>query len=293
MSPEDKRERVPNFVKIEGFLDEDTCKHLIDYINSRSSDSDESAHKMMGGRTFISSASALMDSFGSGSKVVRDLNEFLLDEKFAKFLHAKLGMKFDGMRKTTLFNKRYEKDSILGRIKKLGEPQKLRKAGLKLVVGEILYRSVLYFRWALVRLRAKVSGVRPYELLFDYSVSSNGYENEIHRDTDGRHLVFLIYLNSKKGGDGGEFVFHHPKNDNAKFFNPQPNENEAPIYEIIPPVAGTLVAFENSDWAYHSVPKMRNWEEGRYFIYGAMTFLDDAVRKGSTSRLPSELSLYY
>ena len=42
------------------------------------------------------------------------------------------------------------------------------------------------------------------ELLYDYSKSGNGYGREIHRDSDSRYIVILLYLNdlddSAKGG---------------------------------------------------------------------------------------------
>ena len=43
------------------------------------------------------------------------------------------------------------------------------------------------------------------ELLYDYSISPNGYFREIHRDSDARTIVFLIYLNDLSSeGTGGD-----------------------------------------------------------------------------------------
>ena len=47
------------------------------------------------------------------------------------------------------------------------------------------------------------------ELLYDYSISPNGYFREIARDSDARTIVFLIYLNDLSSeGTGGDLKFY-------------------------------------------------------------------------------------
>ena len=40
-----------------------------------------------------------------------------------------------------------------------------------------------------------ILGKRRLALLFDYSMSNKGYAREVHRDSDARVIVFLLYLN--------------------------------------------------------------------------------------------------
>ena len=63
------------------------------------------------------------------------------------------------------------------------------------------------------------------ELLFDFSISQKGYKREIHRDSDSRKIVFLIYLNSfKNNGEGGNLNLHELINKDKKHIPTQPKD---------------------------------------------------------------------
>ena len=55
----------------------------------------------------------------------------------------------------------------------------------------------------LVSIFDNVKNKRRLTLLYDYSVSNEGYEREIHRDSDSRVIVFLLYLSSIEDDIGG------------------------------------------------------------------------------------------
>ena len=59
-------------------------------------------------------------------------------------------------------------------------------------------------------------------MLYDYSISPNGYKREIHRDSDARTFVFLLYLNNlSKSGEGGELEIYKYKKDKDKMHQDQ------------------------------------------------------------------------
>ena len=75
------------------------------------------------------------------------------------------------------------------------------------------------------------------ELLYDYSKAQNGYSREVHRDSDSRTLVFLIYLNSLSAdAKGGSLILHEYK-DKTKI-SPQPDIEECNLLKKIEPKEG-------------------------------------------------------
>jgi hypothetical protein len=140
-----------------------------------------------------------------------------------------------------------------------------------------------------------VFGKRVLALLFDYSVAREGYAREVHRDSDARVIVFLLYLNDLESYvEGGSLKLHGSKNQQHNF-DPQPIESDNEVVKEFSPKAGRLVMFLNTASSYHSVEKMSRSEYGRHFLYGAYTlttgFGSLAMLK-SSKRLPTEYNLY-
>ena len=72
-----------------------------------------------------------------------------------------------------------------------------------------LFFYVFYkiYRYCLRIFKFKFSFKNYTELLYDYSKSPNGYHREIHRDSDSRTIVFLLYLNSlSPEATGGDLI---------------------------------------------------------------------------------------
>ena len=114
---------------------------------------------------------------------------------------------------------------------------------------------------------------RKYKDLNSKTKSPNGYKREIHRDSDSRTIVFLIYLNDLNiNGSGGDLELHkYLKNDES--IPAQPNEDECKLIETISPKKGRLVVFLNSHDSLHSVSEMKNHTGYRHFLYGSFTLL--------------------
>ena len=115
---------------------------------------------------------------------------------------------------------------------------------------------------------------RPTELLYDYSVAGNGYAREIHRDSDSRIIVFILYLNSlEEGTNGGNLEIFKLKNKVVKNNSAKPSKEECDIIDDVSPY-GKLVIFQNGDDSFHSVSKIENAQSQRHFIYGGFTLLN-------------------
>jgi Rps23 Pro-64 3,4-dihydroxylase Tpa1-like proline 4-hydroxylase len=137
-----------------------------------------------------------------------------------------------------------------------------------------LFRYFKYFNRYIFYINDFFSKKKNLELLFDYSKSGNGYGREIHRDSDSRYLVFLLYLNNlDTGALGGELDIYKLRSQNTEKKLAQPDKNNCELVESITPKTGRLVIFLNDETSYHAVKKMENSKTYRYFLYGGFTLL--------------------
>ena len=133
--------------------------------------------------------------------------------------------------------------------------------------------------------------------LFEYNLSIKGYKRGVHRDTDSRAFVVLLYLNSLEDGvSGGNIrLYRSLKDRNKKSWPPQPAEDEIEKILTVEPKAGRLVMFINTPNSYHDVEEMSYTSTGRHFVYGGFTQqsgLGSPARKDSSSRFPTNYKSY-
>ena len=131
-------------------------------------------------------------------------------------------------------------------------------------------------------------------MLYDYSKSPNGYKREIHRDSDSRTIVFLIYLNSLSSkGSGGDLRLYKFNDENKKIPS-RPLRENCTILETIPPKPGRLVTFLNSHDSLHDVDEMRNHDGYRHFLYGSFTLLGkkNPLIKNSEGNLKTNFNIF-
>ncbi len=128
----------------------------------------------------------------------------------------------------------------------------------------------------LVSLIDLLLGSKPLLPLFDYSFSKVGYSREIHRDSDNRLIVVLLYLNSLDnqaiGGDLELYKLKNSSNYKVNDYPPQPDKNQCELQYTIKPRRGRMVIFLNQFNSYHGVSKMIKNKISRHFIYGGYTF---------------------
>lgn len=140
-----------------------------------------------------------------------------------------------------------------------------------------------------------ILGKRKLSLLLDYSVSYDGYSREIHRDSDSRVIVFLIFLNElEHEAEGGNFsLYSH--NLGKSNLPARPKTKDSDLTHLIEPKAGRMIMFLNVSDAYHAVEKLKNTKFGNHFIYGGYTLssnLGTIAKVGSISKMPTEFNLY-
>ena len=140
-----------------------------------------------------------------------------------------------------------------------------------------------------------ILGIRKLSLLLDYSVSFDGYFREIHRDSDSRAIVFLVFLNElENDAKGGTFsLYSH--NLGESNLPARPKKKNSELTHLIEPKAGRMIMFFNVADAYHSVERLKNTKLGNHFIYGGFTLssnLGALAKKGSNEAMNTEFNLY-
>ena len=133
----------------------------------------------------------------------------------------------------------------------------------------------------------------PVELLYNYSIAGDGYFREIHRDSDNKVIVFLLYLsempNSAEGGSLDIYKLKDKKNNNLA----QPKNEMCDKLASVKPKPGRLVIFKNTNDSFHAVNKLKNSNNERHFIYGGFTSLGQKNPFiTNRSKLRTEFSIY-
>lgn len=228
-------------------------------------------------------ASQGMDFTKRGWTVYEDLNKFRLVEMESLNISRRLL----GNRYLDIYEKLLE-----SKVKKL--PTSLLAAACGLTALNSLYRVLIsqFLRF----------GSTPLVPLFDYSFSNSGYARGIHRDSDCRCLVLLLYLNSLddtyKGGDLEIYGYRRQRRGgNEKLLYPAwPSSEECNLQHTIQPKPGRLVLFYNQYNAYHAVSKMSGIGQGRHFVYGGFTIPSSSLvnrgRLKNSDQSRTEFHLY-
>ena len=173
--------------------------------------------------------------------------------------------------------------------KKIGSipPSKLFLVALIRLLDSI-WRNMNSFIYYLTR-------KKPLIPLLDYSFSSNGYGREIHRDSDNRLVVILLYLNTLGNDTEGGDLEIYKKNKDDKNFDPQPNKEDCELQYKIKPRRGRILMFINQFNSYHGVSEMLNDKNGRHFIYGGFTYPSSIFinkTRFSNTKFPTEMFIY-
>ena len=160
----------------------------------------------------------------------------------------------------------------------------------------LIYGAVVRSIVTIYALYWRLRGKKVAEVFFDASSAANGYKREIHRDSDQRIFVFLLYLNSPSCNDaasGGDLCLHALAGDDLDPL-PQPHPDKTVIIKEIKPEPGCLVIFENDLTSYHSVSEMKGFNDERFFVYGSLTVLSgkNAKIKNSKYSMPTDFKMY-
>jgi len=274
---------------IENFIDEKKCKELIDdaenilLLNSEK-------EILNNNRQLIPSTSATFNEFIKNSSNWMELNNKLYSSDFYSECFKNLNIDQDQFELTNFFFKK-NFNSLEKKYKNLIN-KKFSYLKTRSLLKLLLFRIYKQFMFKLKFIFKKKINL---ELIYDFSISKKGYKREIHRDSDSRVVVFLLYLNTFKNDDeGGNLNLHELKNKNIKHLPAQPKFETCNLIKSVTPKAGKLLIFTNTSDAFHSVSEMIG-NEKRYFLYGSYTALNkkSPFIKDSLNKLDTDFFLLH
>ena len=273
---------------IKNFISEDECEKLIsdarNYLDINSEKDIISNNRQM-----IISTSVIYNELLNYSKNWKDLNQKIKSTEFYLECLNNLNLNSNQFELNNFFFKK-KLSNIEKKYKQLVN-KKFSYLQTKTLFKLLLYRVYNEIKFKIMFLfKTKIN----LELLFDFSISQKGYKREIHRDSDSRIIVFLLYLNSfEKEGNGGELNLHELLISKQKNIPAQPNSEDCKIVKTFKPKAGNLVLFLNSSEAFHSVSEMTG-DEKRYFLYGSYTALNkkNPFIRNSSDKLETDFFLF-
>ena len=268
---------------IENFINESKCEELVeDAKNILLLNSEQEI--LNNNRQLVSSTGITFNKFLLNSKNWSELNAKLCSNDFYLECLKNLNIDQDQFELTNFFYKENLNDlekKYKGLINK--KFSYLKNGTLTKLLLYRIYKQILFKTKYMLKKKINL------ELIYDFSISQKGYKREIHRDSDSRIIVFLLYLNSfTNTNEGGNLNLHELKNKKFDNLPPKPSNKDCHLVDTITPKSGRLVLFRNSSDAYHSVSEMTG-NEKRYFLYGSFTalnkknpFLTDSSNKVDT-----------
>ena len=274
---------------IDNFIEEDHCKKLVlDAQNILNTNSEKEI--LNNNRQLISSTSITYNNFISNSQSWLQLNEKLYSNNFYQECLKNLDINQNQFELSNFFYKK-NLTEIEKKYKNLINKKfsYLKTGSLMKLLSYRIYKQILFRMKFLLKRKINL------ELIYDFSISRKGYKREIHRDSDSRVIVFLLYLNTFKDNiEGGNLNLHELKNKNINSVPPQPQSSNCNLIHSINPKAGRLVLFLNSTDAFHSVSEMVG-NQDRYFLYGSYTALNkkNPYLINSSKKLDTEFFLLH
>lgn len=273
---------------IDNFISENECKSLIEDAENFLEIKSE-REIISNNRQMIISTSVIYNELLKNSKNWIKLHEKLNSHRFYEECLENFSLDLNQFELKNFFFKK-ELSTIEKKYKNLVNKKFSfleTKTLLKLIILRV-YKQIIFKIKFLFKKKINL------ELLFDFSISKKGYKREIHRDSDSRVIVFLLYLNSfKNEGEGGNLNLHELIKKEKNEIPAQPKNENCKIVETFSPKAGKLVLFLNSTEAFHSVSEMIG-NEKRYFLYGSYTALNrkNPFLKNSKDNLKTDFFLF-
>ena len=239
---------------VDNFLDRSQCDELINEADDLTTNKIKS--KFHENRLVMTCASLEFIELCDKSRIWKDLITKLMSQNFFDFCCDNLEI---NKKKFFLKNFFYKKNlkGFEKKAKKISNISLLMLPTIS-IIKFLVFRFFKYFEFNLFKIKYLFKK-NIIELLFDYSIAGNGYKREIHRDSDERLIVFLLYLNDLDNNtEGGELEIYNYLKTNSKKINPTPSVNDCALIEKIKPSAGKLVIFKNDDTSFHAVREMKN-----------------------------------
>lgn len=274
---------------IPDFVPSELCRSLIDdYVAHTPSDS----FRWHGGRKLVPKTSSVFANLCDSSDAWNTLASKISSADFSINLMDELGIPTDVFQIVNVFGWFSSRFSWL--TKRASFPVRNSHPGF--LFAWLIYGFTVRSIVSIYALYWRLRGKKVAEVFFDASSAANGYKREIHRDSDQRVFVFLLYLNSPSCSDaaiGGDLCLHALAGADFDPL-PQPHPDKTVTIKKIKPEPGCLVIFENDLTSYHSVSEMKGFNEERFFVYGSLTILSgkNAKIKNSKYSMPTDFKMY-
>ena len=178
------------YFSIDNFINKDLCEKLIQVSDIHNFSKNKTL--IHGQRQFISSSDEEFHNLLNNSDEWKNLEKKINSSEFLEFCLKKLDLNDKKFSLVNFFN--YKNLTDIQKIYK-----KISSTKNKLIPTKTLVKySMLRIYRDLFR-KIKFSKIfypnkSAVELLYDYSKAGNGYSREIHRDSDNRLIVFILYL---------------------------------------------------------------------------------------------------
>jgi len=278
---------VRDLLVVDDWLDADLCRRLMEDGDRYCPTS--SGRTFHGGRHYVPNTTADWRALVNSSRAWRDLEDRLASPEFLAWIVQEIDGRGSLAPAKVYSGRRTALERFLRGDDRLETTRILRRLGRRLHQIQLgIRRRAIYHGNRLLRRRTAV------ELLCDYSRAGDGYGRVVHRDSDMRRYVFLLYLNAlDDGAAGGTLDVYRPADGQAG--SPAwPDEDECVLEDSVRPAQGRLVVFRNSHDSYHGVATMTGHGTVRHFIYGGFTQLGglNPNMQGSTGSIPTEFHLY-
>ena len=266
---------------IDNFISKQKCEKLINFTNNLLNNNEAISYH--GNRSEIFSSYSIFKNLKTNQSELKNFNDYLCSKEFFDFSCEKLSIDASDFELTKYYN--YQKFDILNEYRK----------NVSLIPDNQLLKIFIARKIRQLKVKTKYNNFfskkKKLELLYGLSKAGNNYKQAIHRDSDSRLVVFLIYLNdANENAVGGNLDLYKKigKINNIE----SPDINSLEKITSIKPKEGRLIIFKNEDDAYHGVEMMKNFNDYRYFIYGSFTLLNDKNPYISDHRIPTEFFLY-
>ena len=255
---------------IKNFISEEYCKKLIQDVEHFTNETD--FFKSHVNRNVLNSSNLAFNDILLKSENWKNLANRLNSNEFFKECCKKLGLDSN-----KLCIKNYFKlESPTSNQKKY---KKISNLKINLIPSKSLFKFLIYRIYRDLYRKIRFSKIfyinkKPLEVLYSYSRAGNGYLREIHRDSDNRLIVFLLYFNQlSEEATGGTLDLYKLIKKDKNLATPEYSSCEK--IDSIKPEAGKLLVYRNGEDSYHAVSCMKNHNEFRHFIYGGFTFLSE------------------
>lgn len=252
---------------IKNFITKNDCKKLLLDVSKIPVENFTKTHAFK--RFVLSSSNENFKKLLLKSKNWQKLSKKLSSKNFFEENKKKLSIE-NNFYVTSFFSNYSLNDKNHLSYKRLGLNQ-LNNVNLWSLLKYIIYRAFRSIKKIIKFNLIYLIKSQPIELIYDYSKATNGYENKVHRDSDQRIIIFLLYLNKMEpNSKGGNFqIYKNITNTKSHL----PNKKDRKLIKNIKPTPGKLIVMLNNYDHFHATDKILNLNKTRDFIYGAYTIL--------------------